>query len=645
MFSHSRTRGRFDDVAWMGSAGDHRTLVAFDNSEPHAPSYQGVLTLERKLPFPQITLPLLFGLIYSLSKILAAWPHPWTHSVAGIDDLARLAQARDFASGQGWFDLLQTRLNPPEGIWMHWSRFVDAPIAALLWLGELLGVGDALALMVWPVFLLVLFFVVVALACRALFGDTGIFFSVFVTLFFESTLRTFAPGRIDHHNVQIVLSALLLLSLLRLTDGRRWGIAAGLVAAMMMAIGIETLPLVGAGAIIVTGLWWWDARQFASGARAFGWSFAASTAAVFALSVPVSRYALTQCDSISLTHLVSAVLGGIGIALASGIVGPNSSRMSRAGAIGMLALICGGVAMTFFPHCLGDPYAFLDPKLREVWLDNVSEARSALIVLNTDPSVFFAAFIPLIVLVLTLGLALATVPAHSRWKWLVLAALALTGICVSFIQVRFVQIAHLFCIPAAAWLMSITFSALRTRGLHAARIALLVAIPVVASPWVVVLPKIVMAGTADPVTVSEATNQAAPVSNIVAECQGPTDRAAMAALPPGVVAAPIFFGSTVLGLSDLSVLSAPYHRAQQAILDTHAIFSGPPDRALPILVRQNIDYVMVCVSSTVRLVTGAQYPGSLIKAIEDDAPPIWLEPITAVPTPNLRIYRVRPEHG
>lgn len=620
-------------------------MVAFDNSSGHATPYQGVLSLEQKLPVPQLTFPLLFGLIYGLFKILGAWPHPWTNSVAGIDDLARLAQARDLMNGQGWFDLLQTRLDPPDGVWMHWSRFVDAPIAGLMWLGELLGIGDAFAILVWPVLLLVIFFVAIALISRALFGDKGIFFSVFVTLFFEATLRTFAPGRIDHHNVQIVLSALLLLSLLRLPDGRRWGIVAGLIAAMMMAIGIETLPLVGAGAVIAAGLWWWDGPRFAVGTRTFGLSFAGSTAVVFALSVPVSRYSLAQCDSISMTHLVLAALGGVGIALISMIVAPRSSRSVKAAALGVLAVTCGGVAITFFSHCLGDPYAFLDPRLREVWLDNVSEARSALVVLSTDPSVFLAAFIPLAVFALVIGLALRTAPQETRWKWVVLGAMALTGVCVSLIQVRFVQITHMFCIPAAAWLMSEVYEAIRKRGVTVLRVVMLATIPILASPWIVVVSKLALAAPADEVAATVASDQIRPANDAIAECQSVSDQSAMAAIEPGIVAAPIFFGSTILGYSNLSVLAAPYHRAQNAILDTHAIFSGSPDAARPILQRRNIDYVMLCVSSTVRLVTGDLYPGSLVDALENDTPPDWLEPVITGQTGFLRIYRVRDASG
>ena len=41
----------------------------------------------------------------------------------------RLVEVRDLIAGQGWFDLTQHRLDPP-GVSMHWSRVIDAPLAA-----------------------------------------------------------------------------------------------------------------------------------------------------------------------------------------------------------------------------------------------------------------------------------------------------------------------------------------------------------------------------------------------------------------------------------------------------------------------------------------------------------------------------------
>jgi hypothetical protein len=48
------------------------------------------------------------------------------------DDQMRLVQVRDWLAGQGWFDTRQHRVLPPDGISMHWTRYVDLGIAAIL---------------------------------------------------------------------------------------------------------------------------------------------------------------------------------------------------------------------------------------------------------------------------------------------------------------------------------------------------------------------------------------------------------------------------------------------------------------------------------------------------------------------------------
>lgn len=46
----------------------------------------------------------------------------------GPDDALRLVQLRDLLAGQSWLDLHQYRIDAPDGVLMHWSRLVDAPL-------------------------------------------------------------------------------------------------------------------------------------------------------------------------------------------------------------------------------------------------------------------------------------------------------------------------------------------------------------------------------------------------------------------------------------------------------------------------------------------------------------------------------------
>ena len=70
------------------------------------------------------------------------------------DSLLRLVQIRDLIGGQGWFDLHQYRMGPEGGFVMHWSRLVDAPIAAIMLavaaVTGSMATGETVALIAWP---------------------------------------------------------------------------------------------------------------------------------------------------------------------------------------------------------------------------------------------------------------------------------------------------------------------------------------------------------------------------------------------------------------------------------------------------------------------------------------------------------------
>jgi len=80
-----------------------------------------------------------------------------TPLILDADDAMRLTEVHDFLGGQGWFDLVQHRMNAPFGAAMHWSRLIDLPEAVLLAvIGPLAGGGaDTLAAYIWPLLLLV----------------------------------------------------------------------------------------------------------------------------------------------------------------------------------------------------------------------------------------------------------------------------------------------------------------------------------------------------------------------------------------------------------------------------------------------------------------------------------------------------------
>ena len=120
----------------------------------------------------------------------------------------RLVEVRDLIGGQGWFDVFQYRMDPPDGTSMHWSRLIDAPLAGLiLLLKPLLGMHDAQALTLyfWPALLFAIALALIAAIARQVSNSTApVIAAVVLGVLAFPALVHFRAGAIDHHNAQIV---------------------------------------------------------------------------------------------------------------------------------------------------------------------------------------------------------------------------------------------------------------------------------------------------------------------------------------------------------------------------------------------------------------------------------------------------------
>ena len=148
----------------------------------------------------------------------------------------RLVQVRDLLAGQGWFDPMQYRLDPPEGVAMHWSRLIDLPIAALIRVGTLVvpqALAERVATMVWPAALLLLFLAGVARLARELAGDAAARLALIFAALMGPVLQHFRPGAIDHHNAQLALLVWSLALIARAEPRPRDAAIAGMLCAAL----------------------------------------------------------------------------------------------------------------------------------------------------------------------------------------------------------------------------------------------------------------------------------------------------------------------------------------------------------------------------------------------------------------------------
>ena len=76
----------------------------------------------------------LISLLFAAASVMLNLPviKGGVFNALSTDDAMRLVEVRDLIGGQGWFDLFQHRMDPPVGTSMHWSRLIDAPLAAMI---------------------------------------------------------------------------------------------------------------------------------------------------------------------------------------------------------------------------------------------------------------------------------------------------------------------------------------------------------------------------------------------------------------------------------------------------------------------------------------------------------------------------------
>ena len=308
--------------------------------------------------------------VYSILTILilAGLNLPGARDYVGVDndDVMRLVQVRDFLGGQSWFDLMQYRLGLPGGTLMHWSRIIDLPIAALIKVFSLIlpsERAEALALLVWPFFLVIPLMTAIAVAARRIGDRVVMHIALMLAAVFVVTANRFLPGAIDHHNVQLVLVATIAACLL--DPARRAGsfALAGFASALAIAIGAETTPLVAVVCIVVALLWALEGTRSRTAARAFSLSLLLSISALFLATVPSEHYRLVTCDSLSIGYYAIIAAGAAALFVATFL----PDRLGLAGRSAALVIIGALVllsALAVAPQCLQNPLNELDPLLQ-----------------------------------------------------------------------------------------------------------------------------------------------------------------------------------------------------------------------------------------------------------------------------------------
>ena len=563
--------------------------------------------------------------------VAAAGGFPKLSDVSGDNDsLMRLVEVRDLLAGQGWFDLTQYRMGLPGGFVMHWSRLVDAPLALLMLAGEAVTgsqhAGEAFAMTAWPLMLAgAAMFALLRLA-RWTGGDAAVLPAAVIGGTALHYTGQFQPGSIDHHNVQIVLMLTTLAGIVAAPRMPRAAWLAGAAAALMPAVGMETVPYVAAAGGAVALCWWWSGCEERQTATRFGLAFAAVSFAALVTTVAPHNWFATQCDAFSGGQAGAALLAGFGlsIATASRFAG---TRSRRAAVLVVLGAALAAFAALAFPQCLADPYAALDPRLKRFWLDSIVEAQSFARLVRSEP-VMLAGYYGTPFLAAGLLAARFFRLRFTRGELIVAGFLAV-GLLVSLWQVRGATFTlPLAVLPLSAWVGRLRL-ATRRHATGGANLKM-------AAAWLASL-SIMWAGAAEAATsLFDAADQEPAATDA---CYRNADFAALGALPAATVLAVSNLGAAIIANTGHRVLAGPYHRNVAGNLAALNALMSPPDKARQIASDNDVTLVAYCAGNPETKALATWAPDGLAAALEAGRVPAWLTPV-GKPSDPLTIYRI-----
>ena len=558
---------------------------------------------------------------------------------AGNDDWMRLVEVRDLLAGQNWFDMHQYRLGPPGGTLMHWSRFVDLPIAALIAFFSLFlreQAAEAVALSIWPVVTLLPLLTGMALGGWRLAGRSGAHFAAGLTALYVICVGRFSPGSIDHDNVQMALMALSTAMLIdRRYESRSFAIA-GFLCGAAIAIGAETTPYVAVMCAAAAGLWAWEGQAMAGAARAFGLSLAATLTACFYATTPPSLYSTVQCDSLSVGfYVLGTIGGGLLFAVAASTLSKRSRPERLAALAGCGAIIAACVTLVA-PQCLRGPYADLDPLLVRLWLDHISEAQPMLAVFRQGPftaSAFYAGSVLAIVACLW-----QIARGKNRQTHVILLALVAVSFGVTAAQVRGSLFSTLFAtFPLAAAIAEIRgLHRIDPRNLKLTGLYVVLTLASSAPVWAFGGSLLEFAAGSE---VAQ-TNAAGAAGH--ADCRGEAAMKPLQGLAPGLIAGPSNMGVGVLRYSSQRVLAAPYHRDAAGLTAALRIEMAPPAEAEAMLRDSHVTLFAYCANDPETSIVGDAAPEGLLADVSRGNVPSYLSLLPASAGGPVLFYRVMP---
>jgi hypothetical protein len=584
-----------------------------------------VATVERHWKLLTVVGWLLFCAWFAYTR----WANIVTFNLGDTDDNMRMMQVRALLHGQGWFDLRQYRLNPPFGANIHWSRFVDLPIAGIILLARPFVGGaraELIAAAAAPMIPYLVLLFGVAVTARRLIDPRAFALPIGAMIVAGLANSMFMPERIDHHGWQL---ALLAVSIAGLADPKRarGGLTLGITTALSVSIGLEMIIYLAIAGLAVALFWVADPAERRR-VVAYCVSLGGSVAFCFLVFASYDNR-LAMCDALSPVWL-SDLLVVSALLLAGALKTPADWRVRLAVLVAVGVVVAAFHALAW-PQCLGQP-EHVSPLEQSLWLSHVREAR---------PVYRHGWEVALLVLALpvtaTIGWALLAwrnrVDRDLFRRTVAAWAPALAAMLLLFWQIRTGPAAQVLAVVGAVSIVWVLAPIVERVGNGVLATIALVAIALISFGAVV------------PIGMELAPGHKMSPREIQVEranrlCNFIGSYHSIALQPKGVVFTFIDLAPRLITLTHHDSIMGPYHRNGEQIVDVMQAFRGSADQARQIFAKYHSDYLLTCPNSSTTTIFQSETPKGFYAQLASGRVPGWLTPVQLPPNSPFKMWKI-----
>ncbi len=602
-----------------------RCLKSMSLAESSNPTEPAPKTSPVRLLFRLI---LIGAILFATYQLLGPyWTRVSAWNLTDNDDAMRVLQVRDWLAGQAWFDVSQHRFTEHPISNIHWSRIADLPLAVTMLITNLMlgqPLGEKVAAFLTPMWLGVIYVIIGTKASVGLGGKKAFLPAIFLITCAPAVLTYFLPGRVDHHGLQLIFLATALWGLV--AGSHKMAAVSGIAIALGIGVGLEALPL----QIVLIG---WVAMRWAlrgeivqRETRWFAASLGIGLALCFVATVPEAKWAAPVNDAIGRGHAALGLLGGVLLALATFL--PTARLGPKAGIVARLVLltVIAGVVLSgvrVFPEVIVPPYNQIDPLLKRLWLNNVTEA-APMMKAKLSGILAFALFPILAGIASVVALLWAKDKERDLW---ILAALTI------FISAALAVFWQGRSAGLATTVSGIMTAALIGKLIEQVNLRTALIVAVIVNP---IIPGLVGSKVAE---YFEPKNSKFTTGG-GAGCYTERAFSALKVQVPGLVVAPIDMGARILLTTPHRVLAVPYHRNNTGNLAAYRLFLARPDVAKAMAKDLGASYVAICTKSAEVAILSRESPKGLMVELRDGRIPAWLTPIEKPKGSDVQAYKV-----